>query len=99
MHRREFFVATGIVAAGSRLSSISSANPSEVLIADLEKHIPEWMQEHTVPGVSIVLIKQGRIFWRRALGVTSTISKSPVNNDTIFEAASMSKPVFAYAVM
>jgi CubicO group peptidase (beta-lactamase class C family) len=37
--------------------------------------------------------------WRRGFGVKDSASKEPVDNDTIFEAASMSKPVFAYAVI
>src|SRR6266699_426718 len=36
---------------------------------------------------------------RRAFGVKDAASKVPVDDATMFEAASMSKPVFAYAVL
>jgi RNA polymerase sigma factor (sigma-70 family) len=71
----------------------------KTLIADLEKQIPKLMEEAKVPGLSIAIIKDGRLFWRRGFGVKDVTSKEPVDNDTVFEAASTSKPVFAYAVM
>lgn len=57
------------------------------------------MAEMAVPGVSIAIIRNGGLAWRRGFGVRDAASKTPVDTDTIFEAASMSKPVFAYAVM
>jgi CubicO group peptidase (beta-lactamase class C family) len=52
-----------------------------------------------VPGLTIAIVRDGQLFWRRAFGVTSVTTRQPVDNDTVFEAASTSKPVFAYAVM
>ncbi len=57
------------------------------------------MAKAIVPGLSIVIIKDAKLAWRRAYDVKDTESKAPVDDDTVFEAASMSKPVFAYAVM
>jgi CubicO group peptidase (beta-lactamase class C family) len=71
----------------------------ETLINDLEKQIPKWMQEAKVPGLSIAIIKDAKLGWRRGFGVKDNASKEPLDNDTMFEAASMSKPVFAYLVM
>jgi len=49
--------------------------------------------------MSIALIRGGRVVWHRGFGVASAATKEPVGNDTIFEAASLSKPVFAYGVL
>jgi CubicO group peptidase (beta-lactamase class C family) len=65
----------------------------------LESEITKRMEEAKVPGLSIAIIKDGKLFWRRAFGVKESASKEPVDNDTLFEAASVSKTVFAYAVM
>jgi CubicO group peptidase (beta-lactamase class C family) len=51
-----------------------------------------------VPGVSIAYIHDGKIEWARAYGVTR-IGGSPVTPDTLFQAASISKPVAALAVL
>jgi len=69
------------------------------LLAELERQIPQLMRAAAVPGLSIAIIKDGRVFWRRAFGVKNVVSKEPVDHDTLFEAASTSKPLFAYAVM
>ena len=57
------------------------------------------MEAAVVPGLAIALIRNGRLLWRRGFGVKNSGAKTPVDNDTVFEAASVSKPVFAYAVM
>ena len=57
------------------------------------------MAEAKSPGLSIAIITDAKILWRRGFGVRDAASKEPVDNDTVFEAASVSKTVFAYAVM
>jgi len=56
------------------------------------------MSDLKVPGVSIAVIHQGRIEWARGYGVTR-VGGPPVSADTLFQAASISKPVFALAVL
>ena len=57
------------------------------------------MTELLVPGVSLAPIRDDAIAWRKAFGVKDASTKQPVDTETIFEAASMSKPVFAYVVL
>src|SRR5438876_4692583 len=73
--------------------------PWETLLADLEKQIPGLMADAKTPGVSIAIIRDAKVLWRRGFGVRDSASKEPVDNDTVFEAASVSKTVFAYAAM
>lgn len=112
MRRREFLVESSRAALGCCLLPLATraqGNPksaglkdraaSGALIADLEKLIPKLMEESVAPGLSIALIQDGKLLWRRGFGVKDSGSKEPVDNDTVFEAASVSKTVFAYAVM
>jgi CubicO group peptidase (beta-lactamase class C family) len=73
--------------------------PSAALLAELEKQIPPLMAEAKVPGLSIAIIQDAKLFWRGGFGVKESGSKDAVDNDTLFEAASVSKTVFAYAAM
>lgn len=100
--RRQFLARTGYaglaaLAACSQESSPSVAAPASVPV--LEERIRASMGAAHVPGLSIAIIERGEIVWRRAFGVRDGGSGAPVDDDTVFEAASMSKPVFAYAVM
>ena len=65
----------------------------------IEKGLPALMEAHHVPGASLAIFGHSKIEWRRGFGLKDASKNAPVDADTIFEAASMSKPVFAYAVM
>jgi len=109
--RRRAFLATagqatvGAVLAGGRYprsaASQATAPPAQLrsLTQELDQRIPALMHESKVPGVSIVLVRDARIAWHREYGVADAASGIPVDRHTVFEAQSMSKPVFAYAVM
>jgi CubicO group peptidase (beta-lactamase class C family) len=60
---------------------------------------PRLMEELHVPGAAIVLIRDGAVAWSRNFGLADVRSRKPVTDETLFEAASMSKPVFACIVM
>jgi CubicO group peptidase (beta-lactamase class C family) len=69
------------------------------LIERLRKIIPILMKEGDVPGLAIAVVRNDNLVWHRGFGVTSVKTNEPVTDDTVFEAASLSKPVFAYAVL
>lgn len=65
----------------------------------IEALLPELMEQHHTPGVSITLIKGRRIVWSRGFGVLAADGDAPVDAETVFEACSMSKPLFTFGVM
>jgi len=56
------------------------------------------MQRLHVPGVSIAVIRDGKIAWARGYGVAAK-DGAPVTPDTLFQAASISKPLTALAAL
>lgn len=87
----------GCVTAASAAASVNA--PPDPRLAELERQIPQWMTQHRVPGLSLALIRDARIMWRRAFGVRERERNAPVDVDTIFQACSMTKPVFSYLVL
>jgi CubicO group peptidase (beta-lactamase class C family) len=73
--------------------------PDRATIQGLEKQVPELLKDGTVPGLSMALIRDGKTYWLHSFGVRDAKTGQPVAEDTIFEAASLSKPVFAYGVL
>jgi CubicO group peptidase (beta-lactamase class C family) len=69
------------------------------VIAWLEAEIPRLLASSRVPGLAIALIADARLAWSRGFGVRSSTSGGTVDENTVFEAGSVSKTVFAYAVM
>jgi CubicO group peptidase (beta-lactamase class C family) len=57
--------------------------------------IAQMLARAGVPGISIAVIKDFKIAWTRHYGVSDVASGAPVTDDTMFQAASMSKPVAA----
>ena len=51
------------------------------------------MAHYHVPGVSIALIDSGRVAWARGFGVGQAGTTDSVNDSTIFQAGSVSKPI------
>jgi CubicO group peptidase (beta-lactamase class C family) len=73
--------------------------PDQNVIAALEAKIPGLLDEAHVPGISLALIRDGKTYWLHSFGVKNEKTRQSVTEDTIFEAASLSKPVFAYGVL
>jgi CubicO group peptidase (beta-lactamase class C family) len=71
----------------------------DTLITQLEENIPRLMEQAMIPGLSIAVIRDGELLWSKGFGVTNMKTKTPVTDEAIYEAASFSKPVFAYAVL
>jgi CubicO group peptidase (beta-lactamase class C family) len=88
------------VLALSMLSTLCSAEAQTRSIpAIIDASTPQLMEANHVPGVSIALIQNHRLTWTGQYGVTSAEARQPVKPETIFEAASMSKPVATYITL
>lgn len=61
--------------------------------------LTERMEHHNVPGVSIAVINNYEIEWVKAYGVLEAGKDDPVTPHTLFQAASISKPVSSTATM
>jgi len=62
-------------------------------------NIYDRMGHYKVSGVSIAFLDNGKIAWAKGYGFTGYDSLSPVNENTLFQAASISKPVAALAAL
>jgi CubicO group peptidase (beta-lactamase class C family) len=67
--------------------------------AELERLIRRLMDEGDVPGLSVALIRGAKVYWHRAFGLKNAETREPLDDATVFEAASLGKPVIAYAVL
>jgi len=92
------FTAVAIAAVASP-GHAEAAEWSDQAASRIEAAAPKLMSEHNTPGVSVALVENDAIAWRKTFGVTCAGSATPVEHDTVFEACSMSKPLFAYEVL
>ena len=57
------------------------------------------LKEAKIPGISIATIKNGELAWTISEGKLNSLISTPVTKRTVFEAASLSKPVLAYITL
>lgn len=61
--------------------------------------VNERLAYHKVPGISFALIHNGALSWAQGYGTVAAASDQAVTVNTVFQAASIAKPVTAFAVM
>jgi CubicO group peptidase (beta-lactamase class C family) len=61
--------------------------------------LQELMKQFHTPGVSVAVIKDFKIHWAKGYGLADVKSGRPVETNTMFQAASISKPVTAMAAL
>ena len=97
---------TGLLAVVSadsegRLHAQSGEGPSAAstsLDQAITAIVPERLDEYHVPGASVAVIREGEVESVLDFGVRRAGEAARVDEHTVFEVASLSKPVFAYGV-
>ena len=98
MRRRGFLIESSRAALGAPLLSFAglsavtqkSRSPRDTFLesrlAEWERNVPQWLQDARLPGVAMLVIDDGKVFWQREFGVKDAVSKAPVDKDTVFAA-------------
>jgi CubicO group peptidase (beta-lactamase class C family) len=92
-------VACGPAAPPERASDSAPSPTVDQRLERLESALPGLLTEGRIPGLSVAVARQGEIAWARGFGTTAADAGQPVGKNTVFGAASLTKPVVAYAVM
>jgi CubicO group peptidase (beta-lactamase class C family) len=66
---------------------------------EIEETVGAALAASQVPGLALALVEDGEVSWSGGFGVRSADGSDPVDADTIFATASLSKPPFAYLVL
>ena len=88
-------VAAAPTAAGAGVATGSSLSSSQVSksFAALDKLVKADMQKTGVPGVAVAIVSGDRVVYTKGYGVRSTKTDKPVTAQTVFQIASLSKPI------
>jgi CubicO group peptidase (beta-lactamase class C family) len=100
--RRRFALQAGASVVAAPLISFSQEKgrpASGSLPEEFIGRLPSLMRWANVPGVAVAVIRDGKLAWSRGFGIKKSGEAGLVESSTLFGAASLSKPVFAYAVM
>jgi CubicO group peptidase (beta-lactamase class C family) len=101
-HSLNFCIAlilTWLLVGCSTEARITALNGEEISELQIDSLLKKQMDSVNMPGLSVAFINDGKVVLHRELGYADLKAKTPVDELTLFEAASMSKTVFAYFVM
>jgi CubicO group peptidase (beta-lactamase class C family)/pimeloyl-ACP methyl ester carboxylesterase len=62
-------------------------------VQELEKLAQQKIQENAVPGLAIAVVFQDKVVYAKGFGVRDVNTNAPVDADTVFQLASVSKPI------
>lgn len=82
-------------AAPARIST-GRADPR---LADFDALIVQHMTRHAIPGAALAVVNGGRLVHSRGYGYADLAAQTPVQPDSLFRIASISKPITAVAVL
>ncbi len=68
-------------------------------LAPLDAWMKEIMAAHNIPGGSLAVVKGGMLVYARGFGYADREAKTPVQPESLFRIASVSKPITAVAIM
>ncbi|HEX5073412.1 MAG TPA: serine hydrolase domain-containing protein [Gemmatimonadaceae bacterium] len=76
-----------------------AAGAQAARLDSLDAFVKSQMAQRHIRGLSLAIIKDGKIAIARAYGVVDDSSKAPVTTSTLFQAGSISKPVSALGAL
>ena len=84
-----------------RIARVESGLLGPVIIKDqpAAMTMAERMKHYSVPGVSVAVINDGVVEWAKGYGVVEAGGSTAVTAETLFQAASISKPVAAMGML
>jgi CubicO group peptidase (beta-lactamase class C family) len=83
----------GLIGSEGVLHHFDTLEPDQI-----DHFVRAYMDFHKIPGLSLALIEDAKVVYHHGYGLQDATEDKKVDATTLFEAASMTKPVFTYAV-
>lgn len=107
LHLATFLALLVVSSAGCQVSrALKQPIPASAAVGTQDERtqrisevIRDIMHKEGIPGVSVAVIDGGEIVWAQGFGWRDVGKRLPVDTDTQFQVASISKPVTALAVL
>jgi CubicO group peptidase (beta-lactamase class C family) len=88
-----------LATAATPASAPTATAPLERLIPIIDAHFARFQSDAHVPGLVYGIVRDGRLVHVRAMGVQDLEARQPVDADSLFRIASMSKAFTALAIL
>lgn len=89
---------TGYSPVSPSVASADSVESNE-RIKRIEQFVEKQRVKGKIPGVSVIIVEQGKTVYQQGFGYSDVKSKQPVTDDTLFELGSTTKAFTALAIL
>jgi N-acyl-D-amino-acid deacylase len=87
------------IAASSSAEEITATGEAVPELSAFDDWMKAFMAEHNIPGGQLAIVRQGKLVYARGFGWADRDAKEPVQSESLFRIASISKPITAVAVL
>ena len=90
-----------LISVALRVESAPPTKPSlgEAQIDSIEAAVGAAMAAKHIPGLSMAVVRDGQLVWKKSFGVANRETKEPTTDATVYRIASSTKPIAATAAM
>ena len=92
-----FLLITGFASAQS--GNITKLNGSTISVSEVDQVVNRLMEANNVQGINLAILNKKKAVFVKSYGYRNKPQNLPLNENSIFYAASLSKAVFGYLVM
>src|SRR3954453_11525587 len=78
---------------GQGKESASRARSIDRILPEIAQYVSDGMQKTGVPGVAVGIVYRNKVVYLQGFGVRKIGDPEPVNAQTVFQLASVSKPI------
>jgi CubicO group peptidase (beta-lactamase class C family) len=93
------FLSPPVHAGWPQAPAAAHSATADAVVAALQSSLPELMRVADVPGMSAAVVSGEKLVWTGAFGVANAETGRVVDDATVFEAASLTKPVVAFGAL
>ncbi|MED4728258.1 serine hydrolase [Aneurinibacillus migulanus] len=94
------FARAAIAEPGNPANPVKSSSRNiEDFKQKMDEQVPKWQENYGVPGVALGIVHEGRIAYTLNYGYADKKKKIPLSDNTLFQAASISKSLTAWGIL
>lgn len=94
-----FLLSLVFLSCNKEIRNIQNSQGKEKKVQEIDAFFLGLMDSLRIPGMSVAIINRAEIVYHNTFGVTIANTDMKVSDKTLFEAASLSKPLVAYFAM
>lgn len=74
------------------------AQPDKKILTSLDSLFQSYFSDNE-PGGAVLLVKEGKVIYKKGFGITDTKTREPITSKTLFNIGSISKTFVAYGIL